>query len=530
MKKKFLIASASLIALTGIKPLNVDASLNKGGRVVIFSQEEPQNLDPLFNQSDSAKSVYNMIYSGLVRVDDSFDYYPDLAVSVPTYENRGVIANDEGMIVTYKLKDLAFWHDGMPVTADDIIFTWQAYTNPDIKKVSQSYLDGYSKIYKIEAPDPKTVKLYFSEKYENYNDLFRYILPKHGFTPRTLLGINEKHPFNYRPIGSGPFRFVDWQKGKRIVMDVNERFYKARPYLDQVVYNYGDFNKNVINALEKGTIHIYQPSTAESRKLIASVKGVENFVITDTSMEEMAFNMDKEILKDINVRKAIIHSINKDKISEKFPELENSLSDIHPTSAFYDAKMKDVFIYDMKKAQYLLDSSGWIIDEKDGFRKKNGQVLELNVLTTDSKVHNAFADYLKENMYYLGVKLNINKVDNKGWNTAASQNNYDLALYTKNIAISGNDRVKYLSSNYLAPQGFNYSRFNDSRIDSVLNNPSKVDNVYSQRVVSDVLKEELPVVPLFNYTKDIAVSAKVNNFKPNMIDGNTWNSTEWWLN
>lgn len=529
MKKKFLSVSIALIALSGIAS-NVDASLNRGGRVVIYSQEEPKNLDPLFNVDDSAKSVYNMVYSGLVRVDDTFNHYADLAVFVPTHDNRGVIETEEGMIVTYKIKDLAFWHDGVPVTAEDIKFTWQCYTNPNIQKVNQDGLDGYSKIYKIEAPDPKTVKIYFSEKYDNYNDLFRYIIPKHGFLPKTLLGINDKHPFNYKPIGSGPFKFVEWKPGKRIVMDVNQNYYRSRPYLDQIVYNYGDFNKNVISDLEKGSIHIYQPKTPESRKLISSMKGVENFVLTGLNMEEMAFNMDKDAIKDIDVRQAIIHSINKDKISEKFPQLENSFSDTHPTSMIYDTKMKDMMTYDMKKSQYLFDKSGWIIDEKDGFRKKDGKTLELNLLTTDSEVHNAFADYIKENMQYLGVKLNINKVAENDLKTQATFNNYDIAVYTKNVAITGNDRVKYLSSKFMPPHGYNYSRSNNPSIEAILNNPAKADNLYNQRIVSDLIRQELPVIPLFNYTTDIAVSAKVNNFKPNMIEGSTWNSTEWWLN
>lgn len=531
MKKKLLVICASLIALGGINPDSGIASLNsfnKGGRVVIYSQEEPQSLSPLFNVSDSAKSIYNMIYSGLVRVDDSFHHYADLAVFVPTAENRGVVETEEGMIVTYKLKDTAFWHDGVPVTSDDIIFTWQSYKNPNIQKVSQENLDGYQKIYKIEAPDAKTVKIYFSEKYEKYNDLFRYVLPKHGYIPKTLLAINDKHPFNFKPIGSGPFKFIEWKKGKRIVVDVNDRYYKARPYLDQIVYNYGKFDKNVINDLEKGSIHIYQPNNPDSRKLIENVKGVENFIITGLEMEELAFNMDKNELKDINVRKAIIHSINKDKVASMFPEVQNSYSDTHPTSSIYDTKMRDIFIYDMKKSQYLLDSSGWIIDEKDGLRKKNGQILELNLLTTDSGIHNAFSAHLKENMSYLGIKVNVNKTNDMLASSLA--NNYDLALYKKNIAIDGTDRAKYLSSNFIAPKGFNYSRFNDARLNSVFNNPNKIDNIDAQRFVSDVLREELPVIPLYNYTKDIAVSSRVNNFRPNMVEGNTWNSTEWWVN
>ena len=102
--KKYLLSliSASLLSIS-LMPVSNAVPVTKGGRAVIFSQEDPKILDPLFNNSESAKSVYNLIYSGLVAVNDNFESYPDLAVVVPTVENKGVVYTNEGMIVTYKL-------------------------------------------------------------------------------------------------------------------------------------------------------------------------------------------------------------------------------------------------------------------------------------------------------------------------------------------------------------------------------------------------------------------------------------------
>ncbi|MBC7475535.1 MAG: peptide ABC transporter substrate-binding protein [Candidatus Sericytochromatia bacterium] len=529
-KISFGLVLATLIS--GVINSNTYASLPHGGRLVIYSQDEPKSLDPLFNESESAKAIYNLVYSGLVKVDDNFDSYADLAVTVPTFENKGVIQDGSDMIVTYKLKEMTFWHDGVPVTAEDIIFTWQCYTNPDIKKAPDQNIDGYQKIYKIESTDPKTVKIYFKEHYADYNKLFTYILPKHGFLPKTLLSIDSKHPFNYSPIGSGPFKFVDWKPGKRLTLDVNEKYYRPRPHIDQVIYTYGKFNKAVVNDIEKGEIQLFQNASVEQKNMLTNIKNINTLNVASMSMDELAFNTESKILNDLNIRKAIAHAINKEKIAEKFPELKSTWSDSHPNSSIYENKLKDVYLYDMKMSQYLLDNSGWIIDDKDGVRKNsNNMPLELNLITTDSKIHNSIAEYMKENLSYLGIKLNIKSMNDTDFaKETIDSTKYDIAIYNKNCSINGEDRKDYLGAKSLPPYGHNYSRFNAPQINDIFNSSNKVNNVDSEKQVSSLLREELPIIPLFSYVRSIAVSNRLNNFRPNMVNGNTWNISEWWLN
>jgi peptide/nickel transport system substrate-binding protein len=532
MKIKKSLCSLLILASTVAMSYNAAAiSLVQGGRLVIYSQDEPKLLDPFFNNSEAAKSVYNLIFSGLVKTDENFDYYPDLAVSVPTLSNRGVIRNDEGMIVTYKLRDLIFWHDGAPLTSEDVRFTWQVYTNPDIEKPDSDNLEGYKKIYKIETPDSKTIKMYFKDFYPDYNDLFKYVLPKHGFVPKKLLSVSKDHPFNYRPVGSGPFRFVEWKPGERLVLDANPKYYRQKPHLDQIVYTYGKYSNDLNADLDKGRIHLAQTNTAYDPAATASLKNIAKFKVTDLEMEEMAFNMESPLLKDLNLRKAIAYSINRKRVTGSFNNLQSTWTDTHPNSAIYDPGLRYLYNYDSKKSQYILDMLGWQFDQKDGIRKnKDNQPLNLRLVTTDSAIHQAIAKSLQEEMSILGVGLTTKLVKEDDWDSAVRfSDSYDLAVYNRKISINGYDRVDFLSRKSFPPNGHNYSRYSSLDAEAVFNNLRNVNNINEQKTVTKLIKEELPVLPLFSYVRNIAVSKKLNNFRPNLVSGNTWNSAEWWL-
>lgn len=529
--KKYLLSliSASLLSIS-LMPVSNAVPVTKGGRAVIFSQEDPKILDPLFNNSESAKSVYNLIYSGLVAVNDNFEYYPDLAVVVPTVENKGVVYTNEGMIVTYKLKDFTYWQDGTPLTPSDIKFTWQCYTNPNIQKQKVEELEGYQKITKIESPDDKTVKIYFSEKYADYNKLFRYILPKHGFVPRQLLPIDEKHPFNTKPIGSGPFKIVDWKEGNRLILDSNPKYFGTKSHVDQIVYQYGEINKNVLSDFEKGKIHLIQATSTDNIAALKS-KNYTNKNIPLLDLEQLSLNTKSSFLSDVNVRRAIACLANRDKISSKFDNLKPTLSDLHPNSFLYDSRIQDPFIYNQTKATYLLGLSGWKVASKGTRVNADNKILKLNLITTNTPLHVEIANDLSENLKQIDVALEVKYLSEDDIEKVVrSESAYDILLHKTNISTNGQDRLEKFGSMNVPPQGKNYSRYTTTELDTILNSPSMINDVEAERVISKNLKEEVPIVPLFMYVKNVAYASNLGNFRPNPLDGNTWNSTEWWLN
>lgn len=513
-------------------PLSIETgAVSSGGSLVIFNEEEPESLIPLLNNSDSAKSVYNLIYSGLVNMDDNFDYFPDLAVSVPTLSNRGVEMTSEGMTVSYTIRDLAFWHDGKPITSDDVKFTWQCYTNPNIKKSDVENIDGYNKITKIETPDKKNLKIFFKEPYADYKKLFRYILPRHAFIPKTMSLINEKNPFNKMPIGSGPFMFVEWKSKNKMVLDTFKKYYKPLPHLDQVVFRYGKLDEKTISEFEKGKIHIIETKPKKDQESKVISPKAENYKIVQNFIEEIVFNTQSEALSDLNVRKALAHSINREKIAGEHASFQSIWSDSHPNSPIFEQAFKELYTYDLKLSAYYLDLAGWTVN-REGIRKNSSdKTLTLKFLMTDSKIHNSTFKYLKEVLSYLGINVESKIVkESEIAEVAKDSTAYDIVLHSKPIAVNGTERINFFSSKSIPPYGNNYSRLNNQRLEAIFNDPERAADLREQKTVTSILSQEIPALPLFGYMHIISASSRLNNFRPNLVLGDTWNTSEWWLN
>ena len=106
-----------------------------GGQLVYGSLQEPNTLNPLLSDFLATAEVSSLIFSGLVATNDKGEWFPDLALAVPTIENGGVSA--DGRTVSYKLRQGVNWHDGRQLTAEDVIFTWETYMNRRVNVVSR---------------------------------------------------------------------------------------------------------------------------------------------------------------------------------------------------------------------------------------------------------------------------------------------------------------------------------------------------------------------------------------------------------
>lgn len=492
-------------------------SAEKGGKVVICTNYKPNSLIPIFEDNNQVRNIYNLIYSGLLGIDDNFEYFPDLAISIPTLSNRGVEYINNKMVVTYKIRDLAFWHDGSEITSDDVKFTWQLYINPNIDKDKLINLEGYKLIEKIETPNKKTVKIIFSKNYPKYKSLFKYILPKHIFKN---LGINKNHPANKFPIGSGPFKLVDYNENY-LVLDSNKKYYKSGPYLDQIVIRYSDLNQNILEDFKAKKINILD---IDIKNQLVNDKNIKK--IPENYIEELVFNTKDSHMKDLNLRKAISYLINREKLIEGNINLVSAWSDIHPNSQIYDDYLRNKYFYDFKKSNYYFDKSLWKVNFKTGLRENNkNERLELKILITNNDIHSKIANYLKNNLKYLGVGTEIKYVNKED----IQKNNYDILIHKRTITTNGSEREYYFSENKIPPNGENFSKYSNQTLQSIVNNIDKLTNKDYQKEITNILSEEIPTLPLFIYVKNILVDEKLNNFKPNSYLGNTWNSFEWWL-
>lgn len=496
-------------------------SFTPGGKVNIYINDEPDYLNPLFSQKSTTKEILNLIFDGLINIDENGNLSPNLLISVPTLENKQIKIYTKNkknkMIVIYKLRSHIYWHDNYPLTSEDIEFTWKSFIDPSISVVNR---DGYDKIEKIELVDKLTAKVYFSTIYPDFYLLFNHILPKH-ILKNKFYPLNQKHPFNRSPIGTGPFYFQEWKQSSNITLNVNNNYHKGRANLDQINYKFSNFSKQSLTKIVNDSDIIKNipillfPYIKDNPKLSFSFNPL--FLV-----EHLDFNMKKPLLEDIRIRRAIAHAINKKQMVE-----EIFLDIMIPTDTdqyipYNNSKIKFRYPYDIEKSKKLLEQTGLI----------NSKPISFDLLIVkDNYSHKLVAEFFKYSLEKIGISLNIRPLQEKDFFTSLFVGNFDLALYTYKIGPKSDNYNRFFSKQ-IPPNGTNYTRFIDPDVDKlIIKANNTLDNKkrkFLYKKISDYLIEFIPTFPLYYHVNINSYNKNIYNFRPNAFQGDTWNSYEWW--
>jgi peptide/nickel transport system substrate-binding protein len=203
-----------------------------GGALKLLFWQAATLLNPHFAVGAKDQEGARIFYEPLAAWDPDGNLVPVLAAEIPDIENGGVAA--DGTSVTWKLKKGVEWHDGRPFTADDVVFNWQYASDPATAAVTiGNYRDA-----KVEKVDPLTVRIRFERPTPFWAGLFvaggGMIIPKHLFEP--YRGANSRDaPANLKPVGTGPYRFVEFKPGDLVRGERNSAYHVAdRPYFDTI--------------------------------------------------------------------------------------------------------------------------------------------------------------------------------------------------------------------------------------------------------------------------------------------------------
>jgi len=203
----------------------------QGGTLVMGFYQEPELLNDLIRTQTVADIAGNFFERALLGVSLAGEYVPDLAKEVPTIQNGGV--SEDGLTVTYNLKEGIVWSDGDPFDCQDVVFTWEARVHPDSGAVSTS---GYADMESVTCPDPYTVVVKYSKFYAPYLMMFGSFLPSHiGLDPAKM----QEWEYNRNPLSLGPFVLEEWVSGDHMTIVRNEKYEywetEGKPYLDAII-------------------------------------------------------------------------------------------------------------------------------------------------------------------------------------------------------------------------------------------------------------------------------------------------------
>lgn len=511
-----------------------------GGRVVIGVQHEPEMLSEILNATATNNMVCNLIFSKFVKYDDNLNLIPDLITEIPTVDNGGI--SDDHRTFTYHLRPDARWHDGRPVTSHDVKFTYEVIMDPDVNVESR---EGWDAVRAVDTPDDHTVVFHLKRQYPDFvGETFfdESVLPKHVLESQTGERFHSAK-FHHAPVGSGPFRFTEWVAGAHLVLSANRDYYGEGPYLDGVIFKFIPNENTLLIQLKTGEIDIFDNANIDFIDQLYGIPGIAVYKTPMLMYEHLDLNVENEILSDRLVRQALGYATNKEEIAE---QIYKGLVTVAPldefqSSKYFDPAIAERVVYDPELARRLLRIAGWHDTDHDGFLDKDGRKLKLSITASAGQLNRERTELvLREQYRQVGIDLTIrNHNGTVLYGTyedggILKRGKFDLAMYAWLSSPEPATKEALYSSKNIPPKGQNHPRIDDPELTELLARGSaEVDEakrVEIYRRVSEILVEEVPVIPLFWYTSVDPCVEKLRNYRPNPTQSaDTWNASTWYL-
>ncbi len=524
----------------------------RGGTLTFAIYQEPETLNPFYATQTVSTVVSETILEGLSLTDPDGDYVPVLAKEVPTIQNGGVkvSADAKRMDVTYKLLDGVTWSDGTPFTSADVKFTWERR----LKDPKVTLREGYDLIDSVDTPDLATVVLHYKEIYAPYATRFGVILPKHVLERFDDM---SKSDFGRKPMGTGPFKIVEFVSGDHITVERNPNYrVKDKPILDRIVFKVVPSREVATAQLKAGDVDGMWDLIESQIPELEKDASIRLAIVTTSDMERLVFNLARRanpadpnvahpVLGDVNVRRALLLATPKQQLIDKLLFGKVKLPGSFVTIGWAAPKDLRQENYDPAKAKQLLDQAGWV-PGPDGIRGKGGVRAKLEINTTSGvKLREQVEQILVDEWKAIGVELTIKNMPSSVFFGSWSQNgprkkgDFDVYMYTTGPGIDPHQHISQHFHCKNIPQvsnngaGTNYFRFcNDDLNKLVEQAGATVEQEKRRQLYRDALKivnDNVLGVWLYTRGNIDAFRTNVGGWKLNGWDNITWSVEDWFV-
>jgi peptide/nickel transport system substrate-binding protein len=550
------------------------AGRGRDGTLTLFYWQAPTILNPHLSAGTKDLSASRLTYEPLASYDKDGALIPFLAAEIPSLENGGVAA--DGKSVTWKLTPSVRWSDGQPFTADDVRFTWQYATDPDVAATSAA---AYARVTDVVVADPLTVRVEFADRNPGWATPFvgvnGMIMPKHVFEPYKGKNAADAPPNNL-PVGTGPFRVVEFSTEdvlvvggdavptKKIVYEANP-YYRdpSKPAFAKVVLQGGGGDATVgVKAITDGTadfawnLQVDDATAAQveagGRGRIVGVLGafVERIMLnfTDPSREtadgeRSSVTFPHPFLTDPAVRKAIAYAIDLEAIAALYGKGGIATGDIlrSPSNV---ASGKQPPTFDLAEARRILEAAGWKDSDGDGVRDKGGVPLRLVFQTSINPVRQQTQEIVKNALDSIGFDVQLKNLDSsvffgpvEGTTNTRRQFYADLEEFAySNKSPDPTTYMKAWTCDEAAQKAndwslSNWSRYCNPAYDALWRqaaaelDPAKRATLFKR--LNDFLIDDAAVIPLVHEVDMSGASTTLQGLDLTPWDVEPWNIADW---
>jgi peptide/nickel transport system substrate-binding protein len=530
-----LLVGASLLG-TGCTRVETAAGdqqpWTKPGVLRIADIADPDHFNPLLSGMDLVANLSSLVFSYLVVADGAGRLVGDLATEVPSLQNGGISL--DGRTYTYHLRRGVLWHDGVRLTSHDVAFTWQVVVNP---RNNVFHREGYTEIDRIETPDDVTVVVHLKRRYPPFVTKFfaplqegpKAILPEHLLA--RLPEINTA-AFNAAPIGSGPFKFVRWDRGRGIELVANEHYFRGRPKVDRIEFTVIPDDNTLMNEMSVHHEDLLQAATTLYERY-QHLAGVVATLTPWNALNILALNNKRPGLRHLEVRQAIALAVDYSAIIAKVTHGVGVVAhDILPPTAIGYTD-NPPYRHDPKAAAELLERNGWR-PGAGGIRARGGERLDfVMTISTGSANGRNIAVQVQQMLRDVGIGVTLKTYPYNiifAYDGPIFSGKYDFADYSYTLGFDP-DNLAYLGCDQDAPKGENVFRYCDPQVDAgeraglSTDDPVRRAAIYHR--VERRIHTTVPYVPLYLLRRPNARSVDLKGFDPAPTIAPWWNAYAW---
>lgn len=502
------------------------------GTLVIATSGEPDNLLPPTTAQTNARDVHDQIFLKLADVGMSLNTVGDAGFE-PQLAQRWEWENSTTLV--FHLNPAARWHDGPPVTAHDVAFTFAAYLNPAITGAA-----ALRHIAGVTARDSLTAVVTFKRSYPEafFDAVFHArILPRHllaDLKPDDW----DTAPFGRAPVGNGPYRFVSWTPGQRLELVADSTFFLGRPHIRRVVFVFGGDVNAAVNMVVAGQADAFEFLIGPNLQKAREAKDVAVHQYLSSTYAFLGFNLRARgdttrphpVFGDRDVRRAIAMGIDRERMTKgilgDLAVVPNGPVSPAMASVWHD--MPPAAPYDTAGAARLLESRGWRDTNGDGVRDKAGRPLEFSILINQSPIRSQFAQVIQEMLRSLGVRVTIEQVESNPMNEQARAGRFDAVIQA--LLTDPSPAASVPQSWTRAGFGeHNYGRYENPALDRALERASLTATTAAEakaswRTAFEILNADAPAVWLFAPMSNAAIHKRVTDVR---LRADSWWALLW---
>jgi peptide/nickel transport system substrate-binding protein len=504
--------------------------------VIIGMSEELEFLNVLYTQGGNSLSASKLAQRGLLFLDEESNWIGELAEEVPTLENGGV--SEDGLTITYKLREGITFHDGEPVTSADVKATWEMIMNPENAVITRF---GYDKIESIETPDDHTVIIHFSQIFSSWPILFDAIVPQHIIEANSP-GLDESEAMR-QPIGFGPYKILEWVPSDFVEYEANPDYFRGAPQIERLIIKFYPSVDTLMQAIEAKEVDIGWALPVSNIPQIQALesKGVNLVSAETTGSDRYHMNPAEPLFQDVRVRRALHHAIDRQAIIDEQLFGYGAITNSEWGGSPWENTELPVYEYSPQRCLELMAEAGWT-PGADGILEKDGQKFSFTHLTWSGNLQRANTQLIVQQMMKdCGVDMKLETRRSAElfgtWeqNGVWSHGEYQMGGWAHSLRVPDPEvSNRFLCSEVASeenPAGSQWYRYCNPEVDALLlaqaNELDPAARTELLHQAQELIHADAYTIFLFRSNSIYTARAELQNFVLHPFANFYWNPQEW---